>query len=98
MTVALLACRRVTSEVYSVSENRSWKYRVVDIHVFICGAPWRLDSVKDALEGAEGLLEGLLFGSNKQHNWDDDSGLSKVFPLLPEAPISAISTTICDRI
>ena len=63
MCITLLAYRRVTSDIYSMSENRSWKYRVVDVHVFICGAPWRLDSVKNALEGAEGQLEGAMRGT-----------------------------------
>ena len=79
----VLNCRRVTSDVYSISEeNRSWKYSVVDVHVFICGASWMLDSVKDALEGAEGLLEGLQFGSKERHDWDD-TGLSILSPIPP---------------
>ena len=90
-----LNCRRATSDVYSVSENRSWKYCVVDVHVFICGASWMLDSVKDALEGAVGLLEGLQFGSKERRDWDDDTGLSILSPIPPVSsclPILVTST------
>lgn len=39
--------------------NRCWRYRVLDIHVFINGSWKYQDAVVEALEGAASVLESL---------------------------------------
>ena len=39
--------------------NRSWRYRVLDIHIFINGSWKYQDAVAEALEGAGSVLGSL---------------------------------------
>ena len=69
--------RWVASRVYSrhPQGNWSWKYRVVDISVIICGEVWLQEPVREALEGARCALGALQFGNDpgfSKHDWNAD--------------------------
>ena len=50
----------VVSEPYSrVPDNRNWRYRVVDLDVFVNGSHHYLPYLKKALKGREHNLHGL---------------------------------------
>ena len=65
--------RRVTSSMYSrhCEGNRSWRYQVVDISVFICGHMSLQVPVREALEGGRCVLEGLQFGDDPGSRIDE---------------------------
>jgi len=62
---SLFLFRVVTSAVYSRCPygNRSWRYRVVDINISVCGDVLLLEGLQDALEGAHSVLAGLHFAT-----------------------------------
>ena len=53
--------RRIMSRPYSMhlEGNRSWRYRVIDIHVFISGSFLHQEGVIEALEGGKSVLSDL---------------------------------------
>ena len=53
--------RKVVSKPYSCdpSGNRNWRFRVVDIHVFVHGPPTCRDDVVSTLESSAGVLKQL---------------------------------------
>ena len=55
----------VVSEPYSmVPGNRNWRYRVVDIHIFVNGPSYLLPQLQEILEGRKSDLPGLTVRLN----------------------------------
>ena len=51
--------------------NRCWRYRVLDIHIFINGSWKYQDAVIEALEGAASILECLQVHIEVTFYWHD---------------------------
>ena len=55
------------SAPFSVTENRSWRYRAISITVNICGPLSKEETIRKSLRGASSDLDDLVIG--------DDDGL-----------------------
>ena len=86
--------RRVISHIYSRAPdgNRNWRYRVVDVSVVVRGAPWLLEAVEEALEGAHGILMDLEFGAMGLYSNSTDSQ-STTTATCTDMPLTNLTST-----
>ena len=62
-------CSYVVSELYSrVPGDRNWRYRVVDVHIFVNGKPHMLPVLQEMLEGKTDGADGLTVRTVNLHD------------------------------